>query len=487
MRVDMKKIGSFFLLLIKIGLVGLPLIALWLYCIFGKMDYMDDEYPYYRWIRDQIHSSHEDVDVIILGDSAMNSALDPELLSNHTLSLATGGGQPADAYYILKEYLEHNEAPKVVYVGYQQINYDDYGVYWERSFYSHIYDYEDALDVIRTAEAMGTSEILVDHYRRKLLSYYIDFPGVYGKAVVNSGINGRRVTNEEAYNEIGRHDGHYICWDSADEDANHYIVNYDDFMITGFRDEYFHRLINLCNENGITCRLLSLPCSPGRDYTENFQASMDSYYTDLCKLGDDVTYLSNTMDADFSEFADTVHFNMRGTQHYSELIRNTYPEDFSDDAGTSSEVLREYMTNSKYPSDILHLLNNKDYAIVLRFRRENTNEELEQVLSGDYSDALQLSDGMLYLDGTHGENTATYNESSEDWEVSDANLGQVLIHAWSIYSITIDTPTTGNVIYGENHDSDLQMVVFDKNTGEMVCDRYFDMLDDTFRENPVMD
>ena len=101
----------------------IPMIATCLYARSNLMAFGDNELPYYLWNKDFCSTPHDSqYDVIILGDSVANSAYMPEILSDHTVNLSIGGTTPMEAYYILKEWLHHNKAPKTVYMSFMDFH-----------------------------------------------------------------------------------------------------------------------------------------------------------------------------------------------------------------------------------------------------------------------------------------------------------------------------------------------------------------------------
>lgn len=326
----MKSVFDYFRILGKVILVGIPLIGIWLYSTFGKMYFIDGEAAYYLWMADQIHTSHEDVQVLVLGDSAMNSAIDPSQLPVGALSLANGGGCPYEAYYILKEYLEHNEAPCVVYIGYNFQHMEGTGALWERTFYNHLIDYQDAAQLLDTMETMNFSWAWDGHdsYQRELLAYYVNYPGVYLPAIINAGVKGRYQTNKDAQAFITEHQGRYIGVSDMVNQKSYSEVECKKYCVAPICDVYIRQLMDLCQEHGIMVRWVTLPMCPEIDVPDSFREAEQQYMEELVGAYEGATYFPVVEDMDHGMFFDDFHMNNPGCAYYMDCLMKAYPEDF---------------------------------------------------------------------------------------------------------------------------------------------------------------
>ena len=312
-------------------LVGLPLIGIWMFAIFGKLYYLDDEAPYYLWMRDRIHSDRQDAAVVFLGDSAMNSAVNPAALPIEAVSLANGGGCPYEAYYILKEYLEHHGAPKTVYVGYDFEHMTGAGALWERTFYCHLINYRDASELMDAFEETGFDYALADHgrYRRKLLSYYVDYPGVYLAAMTNAGFTGRYEDNMDAWQQIDGTKGHYIGITDA-VSLDYTVYEQREYTVETTCDLYIQRLLDLCQEQGIRVRWVEVPMCPNNTFTDTYYERRDGYMNPLVERYNNMTFLPAPQGMQQEQFLDGFHLNNAGCTYYTNFLLESYPEDFAE-------------------------------------------------------------------------------------------------------------------------------------------------------------
>lgn len=326
----MKGFKDFIVLLGKIILAGAPLIGLWLFCIFGKMYYMDGEAPYYLWIKEQINTPHDNVEVLFMGDSSMNSAVDPTLIPGEkSLSIANGGGCPYDGYYLLKEYLEHNPAPKVLYYGYEYEHVAGGGSLWDRVYYTQLISYKDAIELIDELNNHGLSWVFQDHNAKKdIRAYYANYPGEYLPAMINARFVGRYKSNQVSWDTIEAHQGHYIALtDEINPDYEVYTVY--GFTVADACDYYIHKTMELCQEYGIQVRMIGLPSCPNTTFDKEFQEAEYSYMSGVADSYDNVTYLP-IISMEHKYFLDGHHMNNSGCAFFTDFLTKTYPEDFAD-------------------------------------------------------------------------------------------------------------------------------------------------------------
>lgn len=326
----MKTQKGILVLLGKILLVGIPLVGLWLFAAFGKMYYLDGEAPNYLWLRKQLNTAHDGVEVVFIGDSAMNSAIDPSLMTDvNALCLANGGGCPYDGYYMLKEYLEHNPTPKVVYYGYEYEHLEGTGSLWDRVLYTHLISYKDAMEMMHTMEDRRHEWAFSGRPNafRQVRSYYINYPGVYLPAMINAGFVGRHAANVEQWNTIEAHKGHYMAiTDDINPDYNEYMVY--DFVVADICDYYMRKTLDLCDSYGITVRMIGIPTCPNTQFDVAYQDAQLAYMEDLASNHPKVSYLPPTDTVEHDHFLDGHHLNNAGCAFFTNFLMETYPEDF---------------------------------------------------------------------------------------------------------------------------------------------------------------
>lgn len=359
----MKKIT---VLIVKCVCVMLPLIAV---CMFARTKFLgfaDQEAPYYVWNRGVCNTKNNKAyDVLILGDSTSNGAYVPELLSDSTLNLALGGTTSVENYYVLKEYLDHHEIPKVIYLSFSDAHMVSEDCFYARTLYSHRFHFDSLSEILSRAKYYNEPSIMTDTYQTDWISYALYLPNKYMTSMMNGSLNQRKEENDRAMQKINLHRGRYISLGNGTNTAAGEIV-FDRFSVMPLFDEYYKKIIELCAQNGIAVRVVKLPLDENVVFTDQYEAEFWNYYSALLRQYDNLTveWLDES-DGHFY-FGDVVHMNNRGARNFSETIKTIYPEDFS--RVISDGQMEVIDRDIQMESDMLELfqwIRGKEYTMLL--------------------------------------------------------------------------------------------------------------------------
>ena len=94
-------------------LLFLGIFILTIFVSYGKMLYLDQEYPMWKFKIDYAKES-ADSQNIIFGDSRALAGFIPEEIDENFINLAVGGGTSIETYYLLKNLLENNIPKKII-------------------------------------------------------------------------------------------------------------------------------------------------------------------------------------------------------------------------------------------------------------------------------------------------------------------------------------------------------------------------------------
>ncbi|MBQ9538278.1 MAG: hypothetical protein IJU95_03320 [Treponema sp.] len=337
----MKTARIFFKLLYKGILVLLPLIALLFYLKFCQLAYSDDEVPYYNWVR---QLKGREFDTVILGDSTANAAFLPNILGENVVNLALGGTSPVENFYIFQNYLRHNKKPSVCYISYDDEHFSDIPCFYTRVLYSHILTFGQQAEIFRQARQLDDKDILVDGWKKKWVSHCIYSPTVYLPALTASSIGDRLRRNRHLYHNAQIHLGSYISRENG-ENWNQQAYIKEDFTVSDMCAYYYEKLLELCRQENITVRLVKLPVSPPVSYSPEYVSNLESFRESIKSRYPEASQDWIQEGFDQHHFFDDNHMNLPGATKFSILIRQKYPEDFSDAAKgeTTMEGIADYM------------------------------------------------------------------------------------------------------------------------------------------------
>ena len=354
-------------ILAAVPAVLLPVALIWAYIALYPMNYTDGEAPYYFWNRDTSRTpSEKEYRTLILGDSAANAAYLPEVLSENAINLSLGGTTPAENYYVLKDWLSAHPAPEAVYISFMDYHLIYDNMFYERTVYSHRLTPEAEREILAAARECEDENIAVSDGEEKLCEYDIFYPKLYLPALLNAGFSQRRAQNEENYNAIGMHRGAYIGLTAdiyADTDPN----IYDSYPVNPLYDRYYRKILDLCRENGIRVRIVSLPKTGNSVLADSFRNKRDGYYEDLAEAYDNVSYFNLIDTMENRCFLDWEHFNIYGAWAFSERMRSLYPADFRSDPLSNETVIGQlaYLRLMKEPDLLLRSISGEEFSAVL--------------------------------------------------------------------------------------------------------------------------
>ena len=290
------------------------------------MYFFDGEYAMYKQQKDYIYNNTDYNKVIILGDSKAKAAYSPLLLSDETYNLSLGGTSFVEGYYSLKEYLDHNKAPETVFISFTSIHFMDFDRFWTRSVYFHRLSDADIKEIYNTALLYGESDEIAENYNELRLQYkYYSFEK-YGKPFLNALDGNRYEKNSETYRDLNDSKGQINFGDKEYCDALGPEREYSDFEPLDIMDHYLRITIDMCIENDIDVIVDTLPMNEAtynfceESYLQGYSDYMNKLQSDYPQIivNTDLCYYGNEY------FGDATHFNSKGTEKYSEYIKNKY-------------------------------------------------------------------------------------------------------------------------------------------------------------------
>ncbi|MCQ2512730.1 MAG: hypothetical protein MJ092_05005 [Lachnospiraceae bacterium] len=311
----------------KVMLIFLPVIAIWVFLAAFPMNYMDGEYSLYNQTKDYIYgeTTLEPSDIIILGDSKAKSGVLPSRLSESCFNLAQGGSTSVEAYYTLKNYIEHMGIPKTVILSESAYHFSSFDGFWSRDIYFSFLNPKEACEVIDKAGELEEEAFLNSNGEQgklTLLEYRIKSPTKYMSALVNSFKEDRLTINHSAYEDMVNRKGFktFVSWwpTSGEYDMEH-------LTILRTLDYYYRKTINLCIENGIEVYSLNMPLiATTYEECENIWRPFSEYFIQLKKdyAGFDNVHI-DTEFASYDEkyFDDADHLNEDGAIVYTDSLK----------------------------------------------------------------------------------------------------------------------------------------------------------------------
>ncbi len=344
--------------------VMLPMILIWAYTWMNPLGFMTDGTPFDLWNKEKTNTKQEKYyEAVFLGDSTANAAYVPEVLSDASINLSLGSITPMEAYYILQDWIEHNEAPKTCYISFLDYHMKDTGTFWIRTMYTHRFRMDQNLEMLKEILKYGEgTSIETDHYVTDFIAYELRLPNKYITSLMNAGFNQRYEENVKARALSALHGGRYIARGTQEYETSK-VIKFKNFEVHPLFDRYYRRLIELCMEHDIQVRLVKLPLPENEKFTENYKEEFGNYYDRLKEDYPDITVdWIPTYKQEY--FADRNHVNSHGALRFSREMKARYPEDFTAELTPSQiEALNDSIADENQPEQIIQWASGKDYTL----------------------------------------------------------------------------------------------------------------------------
>lgn len=454
--------------------VMLPVIVICLYIRKNPLAYMDNETPYYLWNKDQVNTTQEqNYRVIILGDSTANAAYIPEILSNDTINLALGGTTPIENYYTLCDWLENNDPPDICYISFCDFYLQEENCFWTRTIYSHKFRMEQNIEILKAADQYHEPSILTEHYLLDFISYELYLPNKYITSFLNASFNQRYKDNVLAQQLNELHGGRYMTrgvWEYTPSD----IIKYENFYVTPLFEEYYRKIIRLCQEKQIDVRIIKLPLPENTFFTDHYEKELYAYYSALKNDFSDLTF-EWIPSYDEKYFADDLHANSHGALRFSTELKKSYPEDF-DDTVTLKQVgaINDSIKAENKVEQILKWICGKDYTVILNDERGILESVYQENIQNEFGETLPM------LNLIHCAASADFGEI---YYVSGINETK---ESFTVYqteeSLVIRMQDTTVMEWKSSPSGALDVIVIDNYNHEIVTMKSFKYIDDVFIE-----
>ena len=200
-----------FVFVLKLLLGMVPLIVFYCFARFYGDDFMQYEWPTFKYVKEYMNNHNQYNDFLILGDSVAKYNINASELSSADClvqNLALGGTSNIELYFTLKTYLENRNGAKIIILVFAPFHYEKLDCFTYLTEYFHIYSMQNMIDLYKTAFAFKDDEDVQLHFFRdkppitKLLKAAVFYPPKYLPAMINSRVVLRRKWNVEQINNV---------------------------------------------------------------------------------------------------------------------------------------------------------------------------------------------------------------------------------------------------------------------------------------------
>ncbi len=369
-------------LIVKCGIITAPLWGFPIYCANNMIRYVGSDYVGPLWIDQFTKTNHQKhYSTLIIGDSTANSAYLPEVLSDSAVNLSLAGSSPMDGYYTLENYLLYNDAPDDIFVSYMDYHLAEDFLVWEPSNYIHKFSREQNEEIYRTIDKVSDctpEELTIDDFHNQLKYYEYYSPTIYSYSVGQAIGGARAEANKVAYEDLEVRKGRYSMITNREYEPEG-IMGYSTFAVSPLQEEYYIKILDLCEENDINVHMVKLPLSTDAGFIDDYEEEVADYYDDLLEDYDDADFywFHTTYEHEF--FCDEYHMNNHGAFRFSRELREQYPDIF--DEGDEPVITSARMlgldadiAGENYMGELVKWIDNKPYTLIILDSTGNLGE-----------------------------------------------------------------------------------------------------------------
>lgn len=354
-------------LVLKCAAVSAPLWGLSVYFATQQDKYSNEEVAYLTWNK-EVTTEKQDkyYSVVAIGDSACNACYMPEVMSDSMINLSVLGISTVEGYYILDEYLQNNEAPKDVFITYNDTHFHYMEMFWDEVVASHRFGLGTNLKIIKDAgnevtEGRGYVGSIAD-----AIAYQLYFPSKYMASFQKSFEEDRPAINAAAREKISLHNGRYTCIGNEEFITGVYRP-YDGFYAKDVYANYLQKTIDLCQQKGINVHIVKAPLPDNSLMSEEYVNQINSFYQSYVDNNENVTYSWPEAMYSGADFQDEVHLNNDGSYRFSNTIRGMFADVFGPIEYTDEQMLAidDMIAMEIEAEDLFYYAKDRDYTFLL--------------------------------------------------------------------------------------------------------------------------
>lgn len=308
---------------IILGLVSVILVLVYgLAWLLPEEFYQDPHYyAYWRAQKDYVMHDDDKEEVLLLGDSCIQSGILALELSDDAYNLALAGSSPVEMYYTLKIYLVHHPRPKVVFLAFSPEHYRKYDSYLSFAQKYHYFDSSTINEINQVIKENGGPD-----YTKDTFSYRYRLPDVYMKSIFRSIMSPQHQENMKLYEKSKEHKGRLFFPDKTVGAGNFSEKKSFLFIRADYLNFYMEKLIQLCCEENIPIYLEQMPMenSVYQNLMEWGYIAKYEYY--MKGLRDKYNIFVNCQIPVYPEeyFCDELHLNEKGAKKFTKEFRDKY-------------------------------------------------------------------------------------------------------------------------------------------------------------------
>lgn len=226
------------------------------FMLFGKIVYMNVEYPTYKDVQIKTTQTHN-ADILILGDSRAKAGFMPQDKSQ--LNLSIGGITPIGGYYTLKRYLAYNAPPKFLILSYMSVHYSKDRHFWDRAIKFDYLEFDEFVEIMENARNLGQCKVFGNDSEKCKWYYFFKYKiqiKNFNAEMYNAWQEwklyySRYKNNMEIMDLLSKSGGHFFYGYNNRSKGLNQEVKFKEFTINPLIDLYLHKIMDLAKAHNI--------------------------------------------------------------------------------------------------------------------------------------------------------------------------------------------------------------------------------------------
>jgi len=313
-------------------LLFLGIFILTIFVSYGKMLYLDQEYPMWKFKIDYAKES-ADSQNIIFGDSRALAGFIPEEIDENFINLAVGGGTSIETYYLLKNLLENN-IPKKIILSISPFHMETSDVFFGRTVAFDLLSNRELQEIIDVTKKLNYNLLTKEKYKStmdlykfqaisflKLNNFFLDYRSNLKAFSLNPL---RPILNYNISKEVKSDDGQYNFGNQEYSSGLNEESVSEEFIPNKILDHYYHKILNLLSENEIKVYVINTPFNQSsfENTSLNYKNGYNEYILQLKNKYPDVLWFNELIFYSNDFFGDPSHLNKKGSKKFSKYVKN---------------------------------------------------------------------------------------------------------------------------------------------------------------------
>ena len=270
---------------------------------------------------------------VILGDSRMVAGVVPHELGNAT-NLALGGASPIETYYTMQHAFACPNPPKRVIVSFSPSQLEETAYYWPRTALFGYLSFAELEQVRRESRRIGDSTLYgtqnIGDFDAILTNwlYAHHFPSYYMSSLINGHVIGRLAAYHAIQQEVAETGGHHLYGQAHGTNEVAEEAHMTAFQAQPLLDDYFGKLLTMCEENGAQVYYVAAPWSAMTYDRASPEAlrQIGAYVSGLAQRFANLHVIAAVNRMDDKYFGDPYHLNASGAERFTAQIAASLPQ-----------------------------------------------------------------------------------------------------------------------------------------------------------------